>query len=49
MISKISRPLCVCTTSLTVNDEPFMVGVLDTEQNKQIYEAGREVQTLRFD
>ena len=29
-------------------DESEVVGVLDTEQNKQIYETGRRVQTLRF-
>ena len=31
----------------TIN-ESEAVGVLDTEQNKQIYETGRRVQTLRF-
>ena len=34
-------------TARTIN-ESEVVGVLDTEQNKQIYETGREVQTLRF-
>ena len=34
-------------TARTIN-ESEVVGVLDTEQNKQIYEAGRGVQTLRF-
>ena len=34
-------------TARTIN-ESEVVGVLDTEQNKQIYETGRGVQTLRF-
>ena len=34
-------------TTPTIN-ESEVVSVLDTEQNKQIYETGREVQTLRF-
>ena len=34
-------------TTRTIN-ESEVVGVLDTEQNKQIYETWREVQTLRF-
>ena len=34
-------------TARTIN-ESEVVGVLDTEQNKQIYEAGCGVQTLRF-
>ena len=34
-------------TARTIN-ESEVVGVLDTEQNKQIYETGRRVQTLRF-
>jgi len=37
------------TPTIRTKDESEVVGVLDTEQNKQIYETGCEVQTLRFD
>jgi len=36
------------TPTIRTINESEVVSVLDTEQNKQIYETGRGVQTLRF-